>query len=321
MATQFTFFATSSNVGQLEIEINEDVTIVTALEAITFDQTDTIVTFVANLTPAEEAALSNVVAAHDPNTPLAVSTGLELTGFVHGAEFARIGVSTVEIGSAGKKSLVRSEDDIDDVFWTGALSADITTSGAGGLDTGSEAADTWYAVHVIGDRRGINLPAALLSTSAFAPTLPAGYDIFRRIGWVRNDSGNDFLNFISFGNGRTRTVLYNEPDSAVQVLAGGSATGTTLVDCSAFIPPTSVIGQFRFDFDNDGSDSDDAGVQAAGAGISRADRPVNIQAAGSSTETRQFGMAFTNLSQEIEYSVSSGSDNLDIHVFGYTESL
>lgn len=56
---------------------------------------------------------------------------------------------------------------------------------AGGLDTGAAAADTWYAVHLIGgDAVATDV---LLSESATAPSLPAGYDRFRRIGWRLTD--------------------------------------------------------------------------------------------------------------------------------------
>src|SRR3972149_2422301 len=49
------------------------------------------------------------------------------------------------------------------------VSADITASGAGGLDTGAEAANTWYYVFVIANDSGTSTNG-LLSTSSAAPT-------------------------------------------------------------------------------------------------------------------------------------------------------
>ena len=49
------------------------------------------------------------------------------------------------------------------------LTVDITVSGVNGLDTGSEAASTWYYIWVIYNGTTV---AGLLSTSATAPTMP-----------------------------------------------------------------------------------------------------------------------------------------------------
>ena len=75
-----------------------------------------------------------------------------------------------------------------------AVTADITASGANGLDTGAPANNTWYAVHIITNVSG-SLVAALLSLSAGAPTLPGGYTNFRRVGWVRRNGAGNFVRF------------------------------------------------------------------------------------------------------------------------------
>lgn len=69
---------------------------------------------------------------------------------------------------------------------------------AGGLDTGTVAADTWYAVHLIGKADGT--VDALFSTSATAPTMPAGYTLSRRIGWRLTDGAAEFLPCVQDGN-------------------------------------------------------------------------------------------------------------------------
>src|SRR3990172_12758616 len=57
--------------------------------------------------------------------------------------------------------------------------ADITVSGANGLDTGSEAANTWYNIFAIAKADGTT--ASLLSLSATAPSMPATYTKKSRI--------------------------------------------------------------------------------------------------------------------------------------------
>lgn len=67
-----------------------------------------------------------------------------------------------------------------------ALSASTAAMGAGGLDTGAIAGSTWYAVWAIAKTDGT--AALLLSLSATAPTLPAGYSYMARVGWIRTDA-------------------------------------------------------------------------------------------------------------------------------------
>jgi hypothetical protein len=67
------------------------------------------------------------------------------------------------------------------------VTADITASGANGLDTGAEASNTWYYGYVIYNPT-TGTKAALLSTSSSAPTMPSGYTKKRRIGSVITDA-------------------------------------------------------------------------------------------------------------------------------------
>lgn len=62
---------------------------------------------------------------------------------------------------------------------------DISTSGAGGLDTGSPAAATWYYLWCIGGNR---VPNFVFSTSLTEPTLPTGYTFFALLGAYRRSS-------------------------------------------------------------------------------------------------------------------------------------
>src|SRR5574338_349290 len=67
-------------------------------------------------------------------------------------------------------------------------------NGANGLDAGSLAASTQYAVYLIGDSRGYNNVATLLSlTSNANPLLPLGYDSLRLIGFIQTDGSSHFV--------------------------------------------------------------------------------------------------------------------------------
>ena len=107
------------------------------------------------------------------------------------------------------------------------LTVDITASGVNGLDTGSEASDTWYYVWVIYDGTTV---AGLLSTSATAPTMPSGYTYKKLVTSVRNDSSSDFIQYSQEGN----YIEYLENTS--KVLTGQSDITFTDVDCSGSVP-------------------------------------------------------------------------------------
>src|ERR1700735_4457386 len=58
-------------------------------------------------------------------------------------------------------------------------------NGVNGLDAGTIAASTQYAIYLIGDSRNYKNTAAVLSlTSNPGPIMPQGYDSFRLIGFI-----------------------------------------------------------------------------------------------------------------------------------------
>jgi hypothetical protein len=80
------------------------------------------------------------------------------------------------------------------------LTADITASGANGLDTGSEAAGTNYYAFAIYNP-GTDTLAGLISLSKTAPTMPAGYTHKALVGEFFNDGGSD-ISYVNQWNGQ-----------------------------------------------------------------------------------------------------------------------
>ena len=120
---------------------------------------------------------------------------------------------------------------------TASVDVVISTSGINGLDTGSEATSTWYAVYVVSGTSGVG---GLLSTSETAPTMPSGFTYKRRVGWAYNHSDGDIQNFIQTGMGRERSYTWFEtgPDYT-RVLHNAVSSGVrTAVDISSRIPPS-----------------------------------------------------------------------------------
>jgi hypothetical protein len=130
------------------------------------------------------------------------------------------------------------------------LSSDVTpsllTTGAGGLDTGVETADTWYFPWLCAGSSGTTV---VWSASETTPTLPSGFNTYKR--WlpfaVRNDASGNFLRFQLTGWGSTSPmVLYNDAEmDAVGsvatgrhvIVSGGTSTAFTYVTASTLVPP------------------------------------------------------------------------------------
>jgi len=84
-------------------------------------------------------------------------------------------------------------------------------SGNGGLDSGTMAADSWYAVWLI-KRSDTGVVDALFSLSATAPTMPTNYDKKRLIGWINTTSGGvirQFFQAAGWTMWREPTLDYN----------------------------------------------------------------------------------------------------------------
>jgi hypothetical protein len=147
-------------------------------------------------------------------------------------------------------------------YQTTAVSGTINfaTTGANGLDAGSIASATWYAIFVIAKADGTT--ALLASTSATAPTMPTGYTYKVRIAWVRTAAGSAQLMGTWQLGREVQYVLGLAQTTAVQICATGIAgtySETTLTSWSSpsvsgVVPPTaSHISITAVNFYNNGT--------------------------------------------------------------------
>ena len=118
------------------------------------------------------------------------------------------------------------------VLSSDSATVDLTVSGAGGLDTGSEANSTWY--HIFRIVKEDDTASIIFSTSATAPTMPSGYTYKAYVGAVYNDSSGDIVDLEQIDRmvHMTGTPL---------VVSAGTATSLTSVDISARVPTTAAI--------------------------------------------------------------------------------
>lgn len=108
---------------------------------------------------------------------------------------------------------------------------------AGGLFSGSKAADTWYHCFVI-RRDSDGLIDAGFDTDPDAANIPAGFTAYRRRGAVRTDGSGDILAFIQDGDDFTLDDMQHDLDTTV----GTTATLVTLTVPTGF----RILSRFRF---------------------------------------------------------------------------
>ena len=123
----------------------------------------------------------------------------------------------------------------------------MTATGAGGLDTGSRAASTWYYFYFIyNPTTGVS--NALASLSANSPTLPSGYTYFRRMGALRTDAtANKYPLRMAWSDSNAEYRPYNTGSNLTGfplIQSGvlgttGSTPTMTAVSVTDFFPPVS----------------------------------------------------------------------------------
>ena len=197
-------------------------------------------------------------------------------------------------------------------------------NGANGLDQGSLITSMDYAIYLIGDSRGYNQVAGLLSlTSNANPLLPEGYDSLILLGFVQTNGSAQFAasstNPINMRNARAYYL-----SSASSVLSGGNATSFTDIDLNTPVPtgtardvivyllvtftPAAAGDTVQFRPDNEGTPQTAGLVTITGqsAGIAQTQYITVIAGVNSSSHAG------------IDYKVSSSSDSVNVGVIGYT---
>lgn len=131
----------------------------------------------------------------------------------------------------------RDSSDSIDIVISSALVINAAANGAvNRLDTGTFTASKVYAVYVIADSTGKLTSGGLLSlASSTYPTMPFGYDSYRKIGYAVTDSSTHFLSAYVAGNGNYRKFVYDSPQ-ATSVTAGTSSSYAA-IDLSTLIAP------------------------------------------------------------------------------------
>lgn len=129
----------------------------------------------------------------------------------------------------------RDSTNVYDMSLSASVTINAATNGLNGLDTGTFAASTVYAVLLVSDPVNGNATGAMISLSSTAPTLPFGYSAFRVIGYATVDGSTHFLKgYWTAGNSTQRTFTFDAP-LATSVTAGTSSSYAA-IDLHTLVP-------------------------------------------------------------------------------------
>lgn len=191
------------------------------------------------------------------------------------------------------------------------------TVGVNGVDIAVLVASSFYAVYAIGDSTNHQPTAGLLSLNATTPSLPYGYDMYRRIGWVLTDVSANILIFWQYGSGSGRTYYYDVGITALT--AGTSATYAPIV-LTASVPPISTEVLFLATFTANAA-TDLAHFLPFGSTATN-----GIAEFGYGSAAVQVGMitvpsALNAGVPTVQYKVTSASDALTLLTAGFKDTL
>ena len=178
----------------------------------------------------------------NPNSPI-VNAGLL---YANGLGIAKTAAKIISMAAGA----ARDSTDTNDITLSALVSINGANVGANGVDIAALVASSFYAVYVIGDSTAYQSAAGLLSLSATAPSLPGGYDMYRRVGWILTDGSSNILQFWQYGQGEERMYYY---DVGISELSGGSDTTFTAIDLATSVPPIATEVLFDVTFTPDGA--------------------------------------------------------------------
>lgn len=219
----------------------------------------------------------------------------------------------------------RDSTNVHDIVVNVALAASTAFNGANGLDTGTVANNTLYAVYVIFDPSNQVPVASLLSLSATQPTMPAVrgvvYQSFRRIGWVKTDSSAHIQDFYIVGTGKERVVTYNLSKADSIVLSAGAATSFTAVSLLAnFVPSTSRRALLDYSF-LPGAASRTLILRPTGSTLASTDCSDVVTGQVTSVAISGQLLMQTGPAQTVDYIVSNSGDAATLYLKSYTDFL
>lgn len=243
------------------------------------------------------------------NTPI-VNAGLK---YVNGLEIAKSAAKTLSMAAGA----ARDSGNTNDIVLSASVTINGAAVGANGVDIAALVASSMYAVYVIADSTKYQSTAGLLAlASASAPSLPAGYDMYRRVGWVLTDGSANILQFWQFGHGQDRTYYY---DVGISELSGGSSATFAAVDLATSVPPIATNVLLDVTYTPNGA-TDVAEFLPFGSSASNGMVRFGYGVAGAQVGMATVPCRLDSGVPKIQYKVTAG-DTLTLLVCGFQDLL
>lgn len=232
--------------------------------------------------------------------------------YENGGEISILSTTSFSVNSGQ----FRSSDNSNDIVITSPITITTTSFGINGLDTGTFAASTQYAVFAVMDATDANPSGYILSLSDTAPILPNPYSLIRRVGYVWTDGSTHFVIIRQYGNRNERLYIL---DTEVQVYSGAGTGGSTyaLQSLAAVVPATARRVRLTIGYGAN-SVSDVMHVRPAGSVSVNHDYMQNDAATNSASHYLETDC---NSAQAVEWLSTSTSDTVQIWVTGFTDYI
>lgn len=243
-----------------------------------------------------------------PNYPI-VNEGLK---YINGLNITKTAAKTLTISTGA----TRDSTNVNDIDVSATITINGATVGANGVDVAALVASSFYAVYVIADSSKYSTTAGILSLNTTAPGFPAGYDMYKRVGWILTDGSANILQFWQYGNGGVRQYYY---DVGISELSGGASTTFATIDLATSIPPIETDVIFDCTFTPDGA-TEIAEFLPYGSSATNGIVKFGYGVAGAQRGMVTVPCKLNSGVPTVQYKVASG-DTLTLLAVGYTDYL
>lgn len=243
------------------------------------------------------------------NTPIVNAR----VAYVNGLQLAWATTTTFTM-AAGAAS---NSNDINDIILPAQVTNLISSVGVNGVDIAAAVASSFYAVYVIGDSTEYQPTASLLSLNASQPSLPFGYDMYRRVGFILTDGSAHVLKFWQYGNGGAKDMWYDTPIATPAIT---TATSYSTQSLAAGIPPIACETFLKVQY------TANSATNVVNMGPYGSIPTAAMVVFGYGVAAEQQGMAVVPCALNvavptIEHKETSASDALALLVSGYRDNL
>lgn len=167
-------------------------------------------------------------------TSPSIQAGNSALYYINGLQLSYLSTTTIGI-SAG---FSRDQSNDNDMFLENAAVLSTGKIGVNGLDSAAVAANTKYAVYVIGNSFKNSRVTVIASPNFVQPNFPAGYNIAYRIGMFITDGSSHIVEFYQENaiNSTLRRMVYAASIALLFTSSGTTSTHATAWDKADMTP-------------------------------------------------------------------------------------